>query len=60
MYQRVQKFRLFMFIFFFLNVDSSYNIKDRLLKFSVVVLGIMTEGTYTMESIKCFQIFVIK
>ena len=46
--------------FFKTNVDSSFNIKDRLLKFSVVVLGIMIEGTYTMESIKCFQIFVIK
>ena len=29
----------------FLNFDSSFNIKDRKLKFSVFVLGIMSEGT---------------
>ena len=28
----------------FLNVDSSFNIKDRQLKLAVVVLGIMMEG----------------
>ena len=43
MYQRVQKFRLFTLIV--LNVDSSFNIKDRLLTFSVVVLDIRMEGT---------------
>ena len=30
---------------FFFNVDSSFNIKDRLIKYSVAVLGIMMEGT---------------
>ena len=39
----VQKFLFFSIIFF--NVDSSFNIKDTLLKFSVVVLGITMEGT---------------
>ena len=43
MYQRVQKYRLSTLIS--LNVDSSFNIKDRLLKLHVVVLGIMMEGT---------------
>ena len=29
----------------FSNVDSSFNIKDRLIKYSLAVLGIMMEGT---------------
>ena len=39
----VQKFLFFSIIL--LNVDSSFNIKDTLLKFYVVVLGITLEGT---------------
>ena len=39
----VQKFLFFSIIF--LNVHSSFNIKDTLLKFYVVVLGITLEGT---------------
>ena len=39
----VQKFLFFSIIC--LNVDSSFNIKDTLLKFYVVVLGITLEGT---------------
>ena len=39
----MQKFLFFPVIF--LNFDSSFNIKDRKLKFSVYVLGIMIEGT---------------
>ena len=37
MFNKGVKIRLFTLIS--LNVDSSFNIKDRLLKFSVVVLG---------------------
>ena len=37
----------------FLNLDISFNIKDTLLKFSVLVLSITMEGTVS-------QIFVIK
>ena len=33
------------FPFILLNVDISFNIKDRLLRFVVVALGIMMEGT---------------
>ena len=31
--------------FIFLNVDISFNIQNRVLKFSVVVVGIIIEGT---------------
>ena len=40
---RVQKILFFPFIF--LNVDISFNIKDRLLRFFVVFIGIIMEGT---------------
>ena len=40
MYQNSTKNQFISFIS--LNVDSSFNIKDRLFKFSVVVLGIIT------------------
>ena len=43
MYQRVQKILFFPFLF--LDVNSSFTTKDRLLKFSVVIFGIMMEGT---------------
>ena len=41
MYQRVQTFRLFTFF----KMWIAHFIKDRLLTLSVVVLGIMMEGT---------------
>ena len=43
MYKRVHKILFFPFIF--LNVDSLFNIKDRLLKFSVFVLDMIMEET---------------
>ena len=43
MLQKVHKILFFPFIF--KNLDSSFNIEDRLFKFSVVVLGIIIEGT---------------
>ena len=73
MYQRIQKFLIFPFIFF--NVDISFHIKDILPKFSVVVFDVIMEGTVSqicylgpsfgfmfifIKFIKCFPIFVIK
>ena len=43
MYKRVHKILFFPFIS--LNVDSLFNIKDRLLKFSVFVLDMIMEET---------------
>ena len=43
MYQNSTKIQFISFTS--LNVDSSFYIKDRLFKFSVVVLGIITEET---------------
>ena len=43
MYQRIQKFLFFPFIF--LNVDISFHIEDILPTFSVVVLDMIKEGT---------------
>ena len=42
MYQNGTKIQFISFIS--LNVDSSFNIKDRLFKFSVLVLVMITEG----------------
>ena len=43
MYKKGQKLSFFPIIF--LNVDSSFNISDRLLKFSVVIIDMLMEGT---------------
>ena len=43
MYQREQKLSFFLIIL--LNVDSSFNIQDRLLKFSVVIIDMLIEET---------------
>ena len=40
---------------FFYNYDSSFNIKDRKLRFSVFVLGIMIEGTVSQICYLCLS-----
>ena len=56
MYLRIQKFLFFPVIF--LNVDSSFNIKDRKLKCSMVLLGIiMAEPCLTFFFIKALVFF---
>ena len=43
MYSVIQKFSYFPLLF--LNVDNLSNIKERLLKFSVIILDIIAQGT---------------
>ena len=40
------------FPFMFFNIDGSFNLKDKLLKFSVVDIGITLEGTHEEIYIK--------